>query len=35
MTSESNVHSAAGYEQLMGGWRRRLARKFIDFAGIS
>ena len=35
MTSEFNVHNAAGYEQLMGRWSRRLARKFIDFTGIS
>lgn len=35
MTSEFNVHSAAGYEQLMGRWSRRLARKFIDFAGVA
>ncbi|MET4024385.1 class I SAM-dependent methyltransferase [Bradyrhizobium sp. S3.2.12] len=35
MTSEFNVHSAAGYEQLMGRWSRRLARKFIDFTGVS
>ncbi|APG14489.1 SAM-dependent methyltransferase [Bradyrhizobium japonicum] len=35
MTSEFNVHNAAGYEQLMGRWSRRLARKFIDFTGVS
>ncbi|TFW57614.1 class I SAM-dependent methyltransferase [Bradyrhizobium sp. MOS001] len=35
MTSEFNVHNAAGYEQLMGRWSRRLARPFIDFTGVS
>ncbi|MET3907575.1 ubiquinone/menaquinone biosynthesis C-methylase UbiE [Bradyrhizobium sp. S3.3.6] len=35
MTSELNVHDAAGYEQLMGRWSRRLARLFIDFTGIA
>jgi ubiquinone/menaquinone biosynthesis C-methylase UbiE len=35
MTSEFNVHNAAGYEQLMGRWSRRLAGLFIDFTGIS
>ena len=35
MTSEFNVHNAAGYEQLMGRWSRKLAPIFIDFAGIS
>ena len=33
MTPEFNVHNAAGYEQLMGRWSRRLARPFIDFTG--
>ncbi|MBW7966632.1 class I SAM-dependent methyltransferase [Bradyrhizobium sp. BR 10261] len=35
MTSEFNVHSAAGYEQLMGRWSRRLAPLFIDFTGVA
>ncbi|MDI3564826.1 class I SAM-dependent methyltransferase [Bradyrhizobium sp. Arg816] len=35
MTSEFNVHNAAGYEQLMGRWSRRLAGLFIDFTGVS
>ena len=35
MTSEFNVHNAAGYEQLMGRWSRRLARQFIDFTEVS
>src|SRR3954451_10595901 len=35
MTSEFNVHNAAGYEQLMGRWSRRLARLFIDFTGVA
>ncbi|MDX0409271.1 class I SAM-dependent methyltransferase [Sinorhizobium medicae] len=34
MTSSFNVHDAAGYEQLMGRWSRKLAPIFIDFAGI-
>ena len=34
MTSTFNVHEAAGYEQLMGRWSRRLAPLFIDFAGL-
>jgi ubiquinone/menaquinone biosynthesis C-methylase UbiE len=33
MTSQFNVHNAAGYEQLMGRWSQRLARPFIEFAG--
>lgn len=35
MTSEFNVRNAAGYEQLMGRWSRRLAPRFIDFAGVA
>ena len=35
MTSEFNVHNAAGYEQLMGRWSQKLAPVFIDFAGIA
>jgi SAM-dependent methyltransferase len=35
MTSEFNVQSAAGYEQLMGRWSQRLALLFIDFAGVA
>jgi ubiquinone/menaquinone biosynthesis C-methylase UbiE len=35
MTSEFNVHNAAGYEQLMGRWSQKLAPLFIDFAGIA
>jgi len=35
MTSTFTVHAASGYEQLMGRWSRRLAPKFIDFAGLA
>jgi ubiquinone/menaquinone biosynthesis C-methylase UbiE len=35
MTSDFNVHDAAGYEQLMGRWSRKLAPLFIDFAGLA
>ena len=35
MTSSFNVQVAAGYEQLMGRWSRRLAPLFIDFTGIA
>jgi ubiquinone/menaquinone biosynthesis C-methylase UbiE len=35
MTSSFNVHDAAGYEQLMGRWSKRLAPLFIDFAGLA
>jgi ubiquinone/menaquinone biosynthesis C-methylase UbiE len=35
MTSSFTVRSAAGYEQLMGRWSRRLAEPFIAFAGIA
>jgi ubiquinone/menaquinone biosynthesis C-methylase UbiE len=35
MTSSFNVHDAAGYEQLMGRWSKKLAPLFIDFAGIA
>jgi len=34
MASSFNVHSADGYEQLMGRWSRRLAIPFIEFAGV-
>ncbi|MBZ9795557.1 class I SAM-dependent methyltransferase [Mesorhizobium sp. ES1-4] len=34
MTSSFTVHDASGYEQLMGRWSRKLAPKFIDFAGL-
>ncbi|WP_144294779.1 class I SAM-dependent methyltransferase [Rhodoligotrophos appendicifer] len=35
MASSFNVHDAAGYEQLMGRWSKRLAPLFIEFAGIA
>ncbi|MGF7006719.1 class I SAM-dependent methyltransferase [Aminobacter sp. BE322] len=35
MTSSFNVQDAAGYEQLMGRWSRKLAPLFIDFAGLA
>lgn len=35
MTSNFNVHDAAGYEQLMGRWSQKLAPLFIDFAGLA
>jgi ubiquinone/menaquinone biosynthesis C-methylase UbiE len=35
MTSSFNVQHAAGYEQLMGRWSKRLAPLFIDFAGLA
>jgi ubiquinone/menaquinone biosynthesis C-methylase UbiE len=35
MASSFQVHDAAGYEQLMGRWSRKLAPLFIDFAGIA
>ncbi|WP_332682082.1 class I SAM-dependent methyltransferase [Bosea sp. (in: a-proteobacteria)] len=35
MTSSFNIHDAAGYEQLMGRWSRKLAPPFIDFAGLA
>lgn len=34
MTSSFNVQKASGYERLMGRWSRRLARPFIEFAGV-
>jgi ubiquinone/menaquinone biosynthesis C-methylase UbiE len=34
MASSFNVHSADGYEQLMGRWSRRLAPLLIEFAGL-
>jgi ubiquinone/menaquinone biosynthesis C-methylase UbiE len=35
MTSSFNVHDAAGYEQLMGRWSKKLAPLFIQFAGLA
>ena len=35
MTSSFNVRVAAGYEQLMGRWSKKLAPLFIDFAGLA
>jgi ubiquinone/menaquinone biosynthesis C-methylase UbiE len=35
MTSQFNVHDAAGYEQVMGRWSKKLAPLFIDFAGLA
>src|SRR5260370_24074232 len=35
MTSSFNVHDAAGYEQLMGRWSKKLAPLFVDFAGLA
>lgn len=35
MTSSFNVHDAAGYEQIMGRWSKRLAPLFIDFSGLA
>ena len=35
MTSSFDVHDAAGYEQLMGRWSKKLAPLFIDFAGLA
>lgn len=35
MPSSFNVHDAAGYEQLMGRWSRKLAPLFIDFSGLA
>ena len=34
MTSEFHVHNAAGYEQLMGRWSRKLALPFLDFLNV-
>lgn len=34
MTSSFNVHHAAGYDQIMGRWSKRLAPLFIDFSGL-
>ena len=34
MTSEFIVQNAAGYEQLMGRWSKKLAPLFIEFAGV-
>jgi ubiquinone/menaquinone biosynthesis C-methylase UbiE len=34
MTSTFNVQAAAGYEQLMGRWSKRLAPLFVEFAGL-
>ena len=35
MPSTFTVHSAGGYERLMGRWSRMLAEPFIDFAGLA
>jgi SAM-dependent methyltransferase len=35
MASVYSANNAAGYEQLMGRWSRRLAPLFIDFADVS
>jgi SAM-dependent methyltransferase len=35
MTSSFNVNHAAGYEQLMGRWSKRLAPILIDFGGLA
>jgi ubiquinone/menaquinone biosynthesis C-methylase UbiE len=35
MTSSFSVHDAAGYEQLMGRWSKKLAPRFVDFAGLA
>lgn len=35
MSSSFTVRQAAGYEQLMGRWSRRLAPRFLDFAGLA
>jgi SAM-dependent methyltransferase len=35
MTSSFNIQNAAGYEQLMGRWSRKLAPLFIEFAGLA
>lgn len=35
MTSSFTIHDAAGYEQLMGRWSRKLAPLFVDFAGLA
>ena len=34
MTSEFIVQNAAGYEQLMGRWSKKLAPLFIEFVGV-
>lgn len=35
MPSSFNIRNAAGYEQLMGRWSRKLAEPFIGFAGLA
>ncbi|MGH6761617.1 MAG: class I SAM-dependent methyltransferase [Phyllobacterium sp.] len=35
MTSSFNIHDAAGYEQIMGRWSKKLAPLFIGFVGIA
>lgn len=35
MTLSFNVHDAAGYDQMMGRWSRKLAPQFIEFAGFA
>jgi ubiquinone/menaquinone biosynthesis C-methylase UbiE len=34
MSSSFTVRSGAGYDRLMGRWSRKLARPFLDFAGV-
>ena len=34
MTLSFNVHDAAGYEQVMGRWSKKLAPLFIEFVGV-
>jgi hypothetical protein len=34
MSSKFHTKSADSYEQLMGRWSRRLAKPFLDFAGL-
>ncbi len=35
MASTFNVHEASGYDQLMGRWSRKLAPRFVEFAGVA
>lgn len=35
MASSFNVHEAAGYDQIMGRWSRKLAPRLIEFAGLA
>src|SRR4051794_27709799 len=34
MSSKFHAKNAATYEQLMGRWSRRLAKPFLEFAGL-